>query len=745
MNWRWFPGALALAIAASACSADPEEGELECAAGELVCGGGCADTSSDPAHCGACGNACGEGSRCIDSACALVCPSGQEACGGACVSLLTARDHCGACGQACENGAFCVDGACAATCPTGQEACGDGCFDLDTSSAHCGACGNACGAGEACVAGACTANCGEGQLDCGGVCTNPATDESNCGGCGTTCGADELCVDGDCQLFCASGTTDCAGTCRDTQRDASNCGGCGVTCGAGELCHDGACVLTCNGFASTPCGGACTNTDTDPQNCGGCGIACGAGEVCSGGRCAGSCTGAFAECEGSCTSLNNDPANCGTCGTGCDGAPNAYPVCVAGGCQGVCAADFGDCDADLGESGTNGCETDLLTSALHCGVCGAACTAPPNAAAVCNAGTCGMGACDEGFMNCDPHTFNGCETSVLDDPANCGGCGNVCLQDQVCQAGACVTPTSGPTCTPGTGGMVGTTYTRLPTSILTGSEHFVVPDHDPNGWVYVGGSSMLARTPKTGGVSQDVEVLAGLALGNMGYALVIDGLDIYTVEDASTRTDALLFRISRDGGTTWQIEDLAMFPTVPNGPLRSAVIDDGTMYLVTHSDQTEETQIWAVQLDAGVGRALAKLELSFGTGTFRNCTGLVIDSSSYYMFCESLVASPVGYSLLQIDRASGTITPVTDGLTGNTTIMALQGRDLDADGTVDHLYFNASATEEARWLCSPTNSPTTGQLVSFGTGTGNNGLGYDPVANVLWAFDDDTMELVRIQ
>jgi hypothetical protein len=37
-------------------------------------------------------------------------------------------------------------------------------------------------------------------------------------------------------------------------------------------------------------------------------------------------------------------------------------------------------------------------------------------------------------------------------------------------------------------------------------------------------------------------------------------------------------------------------------------------------------------------------------------------------------------------------------------------------------------------------------LVDFGgTTTTNHGLGFDSTANVLWAYDDDTQELISIQ
>lgn len=79
-----------------------------------------------------------------------------ETCGGAtCVELATDPAHCGACGNACEAGGVCVGGNCAASCGM-LDTCGGTCVDLDTDAENCGACGNVCAAGQSCVAGKCS-------------------------------------------------------------------------------------------------------------------------------------------------------------------------------------------------------------------------------------------------------------------------------------------------------------------------------------------------------------------------------------------------------------------------------------------------------------------------------------------------------------------------------------------------------------------------------------------------------------
>ncbi|MFT7624088.1 MAG: sulfatase activating formylglycine-generating enzyme, partial [Myxococcota bacterium] len=71
-----------------------------CAVGFDVCVDACADLTSDPAHCGACGTACPADGACVLGAC--VCPEERpENCAGQCVTVASDPDHCGACGAQC--------------------------------------------------------------------------------------------------------------------------------------------------------------------------------------------------------------------------------------------------------------------------------------------------------------------------------------------------------------------------------------------------------------------------------------------------------------------------------------------------------------------------------------------------------------------------------------------------------------------------------------------------------------------
>ncbi|RLB52557.1 MAG: hypothetical protein DRJ42_14495 [Deltaproteobacteria bacterium] len=122
------------------------------------CGGACIDTSSDPAHCGSCDNACDTSAFCASGACTSECPAGTTECNRACVNTDSDSANCGGCGVVCDSGSACSGGVCA--CDAGLVDCDGQCVDTQTSGSHCGGCGNACGAGSGCEAGTCV-TCGE--------------------------------------------------------------------------------------------------------------------------------------------------------------------------------------------------------------------------------------------------------------------------------------------------------------------------------------------------------------------------------------------------------------------------------------------------------------------------------------------------------------------------------------------------------------------------------------------------------
>jgi stigma-specific protein Stig1 len=83
------------------------------------------------------------------------CPLYQELCGDGCIPISSDPANCGGCGVACGEGLVCSAGTCAGSCPIGLDACGRSCVDRATDDANCGACGHACGTGEGCIEGLC--------------------------------------------------------------------------------------------------------------------------------------------------------------------------------------------------------------------------------------------------------------------------------------------------------------------------------------------------------------------------------------------------------------------------------------------------------------------------------------------------------------------------------------------------------------------------------------------------------------
>jgi hypothetical protein len=296
---------------------------------------------------------------------------------------------------------------------------------------------------------------------------------------------------------------------------------------------------------------------------------------------------------------------------------------------------------------------------------------------------------------------------------------------------------SGPPCVPGTGGMVGTTTARLTTGIPSLTEQYVAVDEDPAGYVYVGGTTQLYRTPKAGGSTIDVGLAVPLTSANLGYDMLVDGSDVLTLDSNTTATTNQLFRISRDGGTSWAIENYLTLPQAPNDDFRAVTEYGGRMYLTT-DETTAGTQIWSVPAASSVLPQAAVLETTLANED--NCSGLALDDTYYYLACGGLDR------LLRVDRTTLAVELLTDVIDLNTTKNSLHAHDFDGDGAADALYVH-SYHEEVYYVCEPTGAAPywVDVLVSFGSGTSNYGLGFDRTAGTLWMFDDDTREFVSIE
>jgi hypothetical protein len=140
-------------------------------------------------------------------------------------------------------------------------------------------------------------------------------------------------------------------------------------------------------------------------------------------------------CGGTCVILASNSSNCGACGNVCS-VPNAGSFCAGGQCQfASCNFGFLDCDNNLND----GCETFVLNDPNNCGGCGNVCSVP-NAFPSCSGGTCQVGSCFSGSADCNNNAGDGCETNTSNNTANCGSCGHFCSApntSMVCSGGTC--------------------------------------------------------------------------------------------------------------------------------------------------------------------------------------------------------------------------------------------------------------------------------------------------------------------
>ncbi|MEZ4296816.1 MAG: hypothetical protein R3B70_17755 [Polyangiaceae bacterium] len=475
------PGCVAGECAVIKCDANFADCDADAANGCEV------DLPNDPDNCGACGNTCNTPNAtpgCEANECTIdVCDAPWVDCDGLVANGCEINpqfdpNNCGGCNMPCLPGEQCEAGVCGVFCDPGKANCdGDalnGCeTDLGTL-ADCAFCDDACDLANAtpdCLAADCVIlACDPGFEDCDALADNGCeanleTSAQNCGACGQACptgpNATAVCQSGACGLVCAGGFADCdldpiTGCEQPTLTDPSNCGGCGNVCvtpNATPGCAAGSCkIATCNlGFAD--CDLALANgcevaLGNDTANCGACGNACpipaNATANCGAGTCGYTCNAGFADCDGDpangCeVNLQSDPLNCGVCKSACN-LPNANAACSAGICTvASCNAGFANCDGQAG----NGCEINLLADPTNCGSCANACNLA-NAAQACVGGACKIGSCNAPFADCDGQTANGCETNLQSNLANCGSCGNACSlanSSSTCTNGACAVGT----------------------------------------------------------------------------------------------------------------------------------------------------------------------------------------------------------------------------------------------------------------------------------------------------------------
>lgn len=320
------------------CPPGEDPNAMKCGMGYTNCGGTCVQLASNAAHCGGCGNACGDGQACADSQCRPAnCPSGPCWANEACLGRLCVDRAC--VGILCPQGRRCVAGQCVAPdCPSmtcgGYRVCvAGGCVD---SSCY-GQCPDA-----GCVRGACVKpSCSDGlqngdetDLDCGGSCP-PCAWRSQCTGA-------RDCLSGSCDGGRCASAASCANGVQDRHESGVDCGGpdCGP-CGAGERCRDDSdCLGFCGPEGICVTGGCADGRKSSGESDVDCGAVCAAsGKLCANGRkCVGHEDCAQRRCEGgtclmaTCSDSLADgvesDVDCGGGDGGCTPCPNGA-LCFA--------------------------------------------------------------------------------------------------------------------------------------------------------------------------------------------------------------------------------------------------------------------------------------------------------------------------------------------------------------------------------------------------------------------------------
>ena len=384
----------------------------ECLPEFAACGNRCIDSSLDPDYCGAkgkCnqadpgsadwqGKSCGAHAYCSKSQC--LCEAGYIMCQDHCISPASDQ-FCGASqeGAQCRLGTDCtaenrkscqnINGTYKCVCDSGYIECGGKCIDPTTNSQFCGKLNSdpkhttqcseltACNK-QACVDGVCKDNCPDDQISC------PISE------------TESICVKQSIyQLKVVPGNcTICAdGYCPDPQY-------------TDDFFHEDRCLKKNDSNK--------LNTD---NHCSKCNDACTGGKTCqiTGSSHACACPADMTLCQGQCLDLKAlHKATCNTCETGWD-----------------------DCNKDP----SDGCEANILDNKEHCGKCSNNCE--QNLAnkhvsnIVCISESCQFTTCHTGYGNCDGKSSNGCETQLLTSASNCGSCGYKCGQNHACSNSKC--------------------------------------------------------------------------------------------------------------------------------------------------------------------------------------------------------------------------------------------------------------------------------------------------------------------
>lgn len=262
-----------------------------------------------------------------------------------------------------------------------------------------------------------------------------------------------------------------------------------------------------------------------------------------------------------------------------------------------------------------------------------------------------------------------------------------------------------PPCAPGQDGAIAGMVTNITVpSNFSGSVRGMAADDSATGWVYFVEPNLgFNRFRKDGSQKEDdiQTQITGLANGDIGYEMDIDGNNIYVTSDDTACTTTCVYRLSNDGGATFSFQDLADFtaPGSPNDDLRGIHVDGNTMYVITHNPV--ETELWSINL-GGTLPDTAPVRLA----TFpdlETCSGLEGDDSFLYTACNDVNGgSSVGVARIDLATLVAEVVVETPSFftVGSDIISALYGQDLNADGDFDILFVTGDSGDDL-YVCEP--------------------------------------------
>ncbi len=286
-------------------------GASGCAGTLRECGTACVDTLADPANCGSCGRACGQGQVCNSGACQVLpddCTTGAGCGAGYFCDPVSKRcaPGCRLPGD-CPIGATCSAGVCG--CPAGQHACGQLCVSnsaITSCGTSCSACPSTANGTTTCDGSSCGVACASGYQRSGNACVDVNECATGNGGCSTNATCTN--TPGSRTCACRAGFTGDGVTCTDVNECATGNGG----CSANATCTNTPGSRTCacsTGFTGD--GVTCTDVNECATGNGG----CAANATCTntpGSRtCA--CPGGYTGTGVTCTDVNECATNNGGC------------------------------------------------------------------------------------------------------------------------------------------------------------------------------------------------------------------------------------------------------------------------------------------------------------------------------------------------------------------------------------------------------------------------------------------------